>query len=152
MAYSAAEGRAQILESLEEAAADLALAIASLTEAYEHVDEHAGDQLEEALFRPVQAAYSRLRRTHSEFAARSGLPAGEVEQAPTRLPSTGARELLDGALEAAQRADLLLGELQDTMLPVEVGDPELRAGITEVRARIGELGPRTRELERTLGR
>lgn len=152
MAYSAAEGRQQILDSLVEAASDLSVALASLTEAYEHVDEHTGEQLEEALFRPVQGAYSRLRRTHAEFAERSGLESAEFETAPERLPSTGTRGLLDGALEAGQRADAALAELQDSMLPVEVGDQELRAGITDVRARIGDLGARTRELERTLGR
>ena len=39
--------------------------------AYEELDESRGDQLEALLFRPVQGAYGRLRRTHSDFATRS---------------------------------------------------------------------------------
>jgi hypothetical protein len=38
------------------------------------------------------------------------------------------------------------------MLPVEVGDPELRAGLAEVRELLGGLRARARELVRTLGR
>ena len=38
------------------------------------------------------------------------------------------------------------------MLPVEVGDPELRAAIADVRTRLAELPPRAHELLRTLGR
>ena len=42
----------------------LALALASLGEAYEELDEQTADALEEQLFRPTQSAYGRLRRTH----------------------------------------------------------------------------------------
>ena len=38
------------------------------------------------------------------------------------------------------------------MLPVEVGDPELRAGLAEVRELVGDLGARAREFMRTFGR
>ncbi len=38
------------------------------------------------------------------------------------------------------------------MLPVEVGDPELRAGLAEVRELVGHLRRDARELVRTLGR
>jgi hypothetical protein len=38
------------------------------------------------------------------------------------------------------------------MLPVEVGDQELRADLEHVRSLLGGLGARARELERTLGR
>jgi hypothetical protein len=38
------------------------------------------------------------------------------------------------------------------MLPVEVGDPELRAGLADVRELVGNLRSRARELVRTLGR
>ena len=37
-------------------------------------------------------------------------------------------------------------------MPVEVGDPELRAGLAEVRELVGDLRGRARELVRTLGR
>ena len=46
----------------------------------------------------------------------------------------------------------MLATLQDSMLPVEVGDPELRAGLSAVRESIGPLPGRARELLRTLGR
>jgi hypothetical protein len=38
------------------------------------------------------------------------------------------------------------------MMPVEVGDPELRAGLAEVRELLGEVPTRAREFVRTLGR
>jgi hypothetical protein len=38
------------------------------------------------------------------------------------------------------------------MLPVEVGDPQLRAGLAAVRELIGGLRAQARELVRTLGR
>jgi len=38
------------------------------------------------------------------------------------------------------------------MMPVEVGDPELRAGLADVRRRLGELPSRAQELIRVLGR
>jgi hypothetical protein len=38
------------------------------------------------------------------------------------------------------------------MLPVEVGDPELRAGLGEVRSLLDSVGGRARGLMRTLGR
>jgi hypothetical protein len=42
--------------------------------------------------------------------------------------------------------------MQDSLLPIEVGDAELRAGVEEVRVLLGEVGERARQLERTLGR
>jgi len=42
--------------------------------------------------------------------------------------------------------------LQDSLLPVEVGDAELRAGMAEVRRQLGEVSRRAREFVRTLGR
>ena len=45
-------------------------------------------------------------------------------------------------------------DLQDSMLPVEYGDPELRAGLAEVRELVGEVHARRALLfkSRTLGR
>jgi hypothetical protein len=60
--------------------------------------------------------------------------------------------LLDDAVEAVGRADSTLSTLQDSMLPVEFGDPDLRAGLQGVRELLGDLRPRARELVRTLGR
>jgi hypothetical protein len=55
-------------------------------------------------------------------------------------------------VEAAGRADAALVELQDSMLPVEVGDAELRADISATRELIGGLRGSAREVVRTLGR
>ena len=38
------------------------------------------------------------------------------------------------------------------MLPVEVGDPELRAGLADVRERVGIVRGRAQQLIRILGR
>ncbi len=109
-------------------------------------------KLEQQLFRPVQAAYGRAQRTYGEFAERHGLPGREFLSASAGAPSMGVKGLLDSAVEAAARADGALSALQDSMLPVEVGDAELRAGLEAVRGLLGDLRGRARELVRTLGR
>jgi hypothetical protein len=152
MTYAAREARQQLLDTIAEATDELGAALASLGAAYEQLDEHSGDRLEEQLFRPVQVAYGRARRTHAAFAARHGLPARTFEPATPGAPSHGVRGFLDLALEAVEEADNTLAELQDSMRPVEVGDAELRAGLAEVRALIGVLPDRARELMRRLGR
>ncbi len=52
----------------------------------------------------------------------------------------------------AARADETLSTLQDSMLPVEVGDPELRAGLAEVRVGLAEVEGHARDFLRTFGR
>jgi hypothetical protein len=152
MAYTTAEGRRQVLDVLAVAADELDCALALLGEAYEHLDEHAAEVLEVELFRGVQLAYGRVKRTYNEFASRSELPGRTFESAPVVAPSNGAKALIDAAVEAAGKADAALVELQDSMLPVEVGDAELRAGIVAVRELVGGLRGRAREVVRTLGR
>ena len=46
----------------------------------------------------------------------------------------------------------MLAELQDSMMPVEVGDPELRAGLAEVRELVAGVRVQGREFLRTFGR
>jgi len=151
MAYTNAEGRQELLDELAGATDALALALAALGEAYEQLDEQAGDRLEEVLFRPVQQAYGRAKRTHTEFGARHGLP--ERPFAPGNAGhASGARGHIDHAVEAIRRADDLLAELQDSMLPVEVGDAELRAGMSEVRRQLGDVTGQARQLVSRLGR
>lgn len=142
----------QLLDQLGEAVDQLALALASLGEAYEEVDEHSADALEEQLFRPVQAAYGRARRTHAEFAGRHRLSARSF--APGTLPahSGDPRVHLQRAIEAIERADHIVAEMQDSMLPVEVGDRELRDGLTETRELIAAAPGRGRQLLRLIGR
>ncbi len=152
MAQSTAEVRQQLLDTVAAATDEIGFALASLGEAYERLDEQTADTLEQELFRPVQMAYGRAQRTHAEFADRHGLPSRTFEAAPPGAPSTRVKDLLDGAVEAVDRADSILATLQDSMLPVEFGDAELRAGLEEVRKRVGGLRGRARELERTLGR
>ena len=56
------------------------------------------------------------------------------------------------ALENVEEADIELADLQDSLMPVEVGDAELRAGLAEVRELIGVLPDRAREFVRRFGR
>jgi hypothetical protein len=152
MSYVTREARQQLLDEVAAATDEIGKALASLGAAYEELDEHTADVLEEQLFRPVQLAYGRARRTHAAFADRSELPGREFAPASAGLPSQGVRGFLDAALEAVEEADGLLAELQDSMMPVEVGDPELRAGLADVRERLAVLPDRARELLRRLGR
>jgi hypothetical protein len=152
MSYSTQEGRQRLLSDVAEATDEPALALAALGEAYEELDEQTADHLEAELFRPSQAAYGRLRRTHAEFAARSGLPARTFERSSGGLHSGDPRVYVDRAVEAIERADYVLSELQDSMLPVEVGDRELREGLSETREAIAELPARARRLMRAQGR
>lgn len=152
MAYTTAEGRQQVLDALAAAADEIAIALALLSEAYEHLDEQTAERLEAQLFQPVRSAYGRAKRVHAGFAQRHEL-AGRTFQTPSPVaPSSGTRGLIDAAADAAVRADGMLGELQDSMLPVEVGDVELRAGLAQVRELLGGVRARARELLRTLGR
>ena len=152
MAYSAGEARQQLLDEMAAAVGQLALAAAALGEAYEELDEQTADHLEEELFRPVQQAYGRLRRTHAEFAERFGLPARSFERSSGGAHSGDPRVYVDRAVEAIERADEVLAELQDSMRPVEVGDRELREGLSAVRSAIAELPARARRLMRAQGR
>jgi hypothetical protein len=150
--YATADARQQLLDSVVAAAESLGAALASLTETYELLDESAAERLENELFRPVQMAYGRARRTQAEFAARYELPAQSFEPAVRGAPSHGVKGFLEAAMQAIGEADLALATLQDSMLPIEVGDPELRAGLEQVRTLIGPLSGRARELMRTFGR
>ncbi|HWY18173.1 MAG TPA: hypothetical protein VNY27_05625 [Solirubrobacteraceae bacterium] len=152
MTYTTADGRKQLLDALARAVDEIGVALAALGEAYELLDERTAERLEQELFRPVQSAYGRAQRTYAGFAARHHLPGHTFEAAPQGAPSTGVKGFVEGAVEAAGRADGELAALQDSMLPIEVGDAELRAGLQEVRELLGELRGRARELVRTLGR
>ena len=152
MTYTNAQAREQLLESVAQAIEEIAFALASLGEAYEQLDEQSADRLEAELFKPVQSAYGRAQRTYTEFAARHELPTRQFEPALAGGPSHGVKGFLDSAMDGVARADGTLATLQDSMLPVEVGDPELRAGLEEVRTLLGGLPGRARQFVRTLGR
>jgi len=152
VAYTTAEGRRQLLDDLARAIEALGVALAALGAAYDVLDERSADRLEEQLFRPVQSASGRSRRIYTGFAVRYGLSAVDFPPASAGPASLGARGFVERAVDAVAEADEALAELQDSMLPVEVGDPELRAGLAEVRGLMGDLRRRAREFTRTLGR
>jgi hypothetical protein len=152
MSYTNTEGRQDLLDIVAEAIDELAVALAALGEAYEQLDDQHADELEEQLFRPVQVAYGRAKRTYAAFAERTGLPARGFEAATPGAPSTGAKGFVENAVKAVGAADVVLSTLQDSMLPVEVGDRELRAGLGEVRELISPLPGKARQVVRTLGR
>jgi hypothetical protein len=152
MAYTTAEARQELLDTVAQAANELGRASAFLAEAYEQLDEDSGDRLEEQCFRPVQVAYGRAKRAHTEFAGRHGLQAAAFEQQPTGLPSQGADVFIQQAVEAVGAADRTLAGLQDSMLPVEAGDEELRAALKSIREPIGDVPAKARQFLRGLGR
>jgi hypothetical protein len=152
MPYSAAEARQQLLDDLANAVEEVGAALAALGAAYEQVDERTGDRLEAELFRPVQVAYARMQRTYAGFAERHGLRTRGFEPAAAGRASQGARAFIEAAADELGEADHLLAEIQDSMMPVEVGDPELRAGLAEARELAAPLPGRAREILRVLGR
>ncbi len=152
MAYITQEARQDLLDDVAEAIDHIAMALAALGAAYELLDERSADRLEEELFRRVQTAYGRAQRTHAAFASRYGLPGRTFAQPSAGLPSQGVKGFLERAVEAVDEAEATLIDLQDSMRPVEVGDPELRAGLAEVRELVGDLRARSRQFMRTFGR
>jgi hypothetical protein len=152
MSYSAAQARQELLDAVAEAIDEISVALAALGGAYELLDETTGDTLEEQLFRPVQLAYGRAKRTYSSFAERYRLNARSFTIATSGLPSHGVAGFVEQAGDAVAEADETLAALQDSLRPVEVGDAELRAGLAEVRTLLGDLPARSTALMRTFGR
>ncbi|HUA11681.1 MAG TPA: hypothetical protein VMA83_06725 [Solirubrobacteraceae bacterium] len=153
MTYSAREGRERILLDVAEAAAALMGAQEALGEAHEQLDDAAAGRLELELYGPVRDATKSALAGASAFAARVGMtftrPAGEHH---ARTRGDGPREYVDAATALVARADELLAELQDSLLPVEVGDTELREALAATRRTIAPLAHSALEFERTLGR
>ncbi len=149
--YTAQSGRVQILSDVAASADQLGGALALLGEVYEQLDEHSAELMEEQLFQPLQAAYGQLKRTHTEFAARHGLDRYDFAAAGVRLPEA-ARAGIEHAVDAVRSADATLANLQDSMLPVDVGDQELRAGLSRARTLLAPFPGQAAALIRTLGR
>ena len=153
MAYTSREGRERILRDVADAAAALMGAQESLGEAHELLDDATAERLEIDLYGPVRDATKRALAAGTAFAGRSGLtferPAGEHH---ARTRGDGAREFVDAAVALVARADETLAELQDSMLPIEVGDSELRESLAAARRTIAPVGASAHAFERTLGR
>ena len=152
MAITQAEARQQILDDLGGANERIAFAVACLGTAYELLSIGPADRLEAELYGPVQRAYGRGKRTRMQFAERTGFEVSEYESPSPGLKSQGAKAFVERAVVAAADADRRLADLQDTMLPVESGDAELRSGLSEVRTLLAVLPGNAREFLRTLGR
>ncbi|MDQ3647826.1 MAG: hypothetical protein M3433_04465 [Actinomycetota bacterium] len=152
MAYTTAEGRQELLDTLAEATSHIGAALESMGAAYEQLDEQAADRLEEELFGPAQKAYGRAQRVYSAFAGRHELTAGPFGPHSSGLPSIGARGFIDEAAAALAEAGAALVSLQESPPWTEVGDTELRAGVAEIRGLVDDLPERARGLVRTLGR
>ena len=152
MTFSTAEARDRIIGDLEAAEEELGFAVASLGEGFEALPEGSADRLEGELFRPVQKAYVRTKRTRTAFAQRVGRDTDEPQPKPVGPPSQGAKGFIQEAVAAASQADLILSELQDSMMPVEGGDGELRAGLSEIRELLSPIRVSAGSFLRTLGR
>jgi hypothetical protein len=152
MAITALEARRQILDDLATALDQLALALACLSEAHELLDDDTAERLEGELFRPLQRAYGRGKRTHTGFAQRCGLGGREIDPPSPGLSSQGVKAFVERAVVASSDADRHIAELQDSMLPIESGDAELRAGLAEVRELLDGLPGTARRFLRILGR
>jgi hypothetical protein len=152
MAYASLQARQDLLGTIGEAIDELSRALAALGDAYDQLDERTADALEERIFRPLQSAYGRAQRTYAGFAGRHGLETRSFDATGPGAPSRGVREFVETASDSVSEADTILAELQDSMLPVEVGDAELRAGLAEVRELLGPLPERSHQLLRTFGR
>lgn len=152
MPVSRQEAVERILGDLSTALERNALALACLGAAFETLTSAPAERLEDELYRPVQRAFGRGKRAHAAFAERSGEPAATFELPDPGVASQGARAFVERAVVAAANADRALSELQDTMLPIEFGDAELRAGLTEMRELLAPLPVAAREFLRTLGR
>jgi hypothetical protein len=151
VSYTTESGRRQILDDAVVGANYLGDALAALGEAYELLDDHAADQMEATVFKPTQAAYGQLKRALTEFAIRYGLP--QPTFPPSRLPApTDPHTTLERVADQVQSADDTLADLQDTLLPVEVGDPELRAGLSGTRTQLTRVPAAAEDLIRILGR
>jgi hypothetical protein len=146
------QARKDLLETVSEAINQIGRAIAALGTAYENLDEPTADRLEQDLFRPVQLAYGRAQRAHTGFASRSGLRVRTFTPPPPNSPGRTTIELVERAVGYTADADTALSTLQDSMLPVDVGDPQLREDLALTRQALTEVPRRATEFSRQFGR
>jgi hypothetical protein len=152
MSFTSDDARRQVLKMLAEAIDHLGRALVLLSSAYEQLSEHQADVLERQLFRPVQRAYGVAQRTHAGFADRHRLQRSQFTSPAPEAPSTGVKGFIEHAAEAVGAADTGIARLQDSLMPIEFGDAELRAGLTDVRQLLDAVPDRAREVVRAFGR
>lgn len=152
MAFTTTEARDRIIGDLEAAEEELGLAVACLGEAFELLATGSADRLEDELFRPIQKSYVRTKRTRTGFAQRVAQDTDEPAQKQPGPASQGAKGFVQQAIAATTQADLILSELQDSMMPVEGGDAELRASLSEIREMLSPMRVSAGAFLRTLGR
>ena len=152
MAFTTLEARGQILDDLAAAVDQVGLAAGYLAGAYDQLDVGTADRLEAELYRPVQRAFGRAKRTQAQFAERVGLAPRTLDPASPSLKRLSVKEIIERAVTTASTGDRRIAELQDSMLPIEAGDAELRAGLAEVRELLAALPERAPQFLRTLGR
>ena len=88
----------------------------------------------------------------NEFAGRYQLAVRPLDSPSAGLPSQGVKSFVERGVEAADFGDQGLAELQDSMMPVEFGDAELRAALSEIRELLASVPVPARLFLRTLGR
>ena len=153
MAITSGEARQEILDDLAAAIEQISFAAARLGEAYEELSTGAADRMEAELYMPVQKAFGRSKRAYSQYAERSGLDShGFPPPIQQGVPSAGARGWIEDEVAAASHAESMISGLQDSALAIEFGDPELRAGLSEVRELLGRVPGAATGFMRTLGR
>jgi hypothetical protein len=152
MAITSAEARQQILDDLGDAIDRIGLAASRLGDTYEVLTTAPADRMEAELYMPVQKAFGRAKRTYTGYAERSRLEARSFPPPQQGAPSAGARGWIEQAVEAVAEADYILGDLQDSEIFIEFGDPELRAGLSESRSLLAQLPGAATAFLRTLGR
>ena len=141
------------LDEVGDATDDLAEALAALGEAFEALDDYNGERLEEQLFfRPVQMAYGRARRTHSEFAGRHGLPNRSFAPAPPGHPSQGVKGFINAPRWRPSAARTPASHSYRTRCAPSRSAMASCAQASEVRRLIAEVPRRASELVRGLGR
>jgi hypothetical protein len=146
------EARTRILGDLASATESITLALACISQAFELLDDATAERLEGELFRPVQRALGRAKRTHDGFAERVGRPVGTFADPSAGLPSQGVKLLCERARGAVLDGDHVIAELQDSMAPIDAGDAELRTGLSEIRELLAPVPGATADFLRILGR
>ncbi len=152
MTQTTVEARQQILDELGGAVERSAISVVAFGRAFELLAVGAADRLDRELFRPARRGYARGKRAHAGFAERHEMSTGAFELPPPGPSSQGARGFVEEGVNAATEADQALAALQDSLLPVESGDPELRAGLGEMREALAIIPQNARQLIRGLGR